>query len=466
MQPVSTTSSTDFAPPGSVATVGRFRWRIGALIAFANTINYIDRQVLGLLAPDLQRQFGWSEVEYGYIVTAFQGAFALGYLLFGWFIDRYGTKIGYALALALWSLAAMGHGWARSVGQFGLARALLGLGEGGNTPAAIKAFAEYFPKHERAFITGIFTAGSSLGAVLAPIVVPLLSVSFGWPMAFFVTGGLGLLWLIGWWAWYERPEEQKRLSANELAYIRSDTGRLTNITPPQPLPVREGLPLEASMRSPSLTGRGWGGVSPSWPSLLRYRATWAFVGAKFLTDPIFWFYLYWLPKFLNQQYGLNITASIGPLVFISGVVAMGGTVGGWLSSRLLQRGWSVNRSRKLVMLASALLIMPIIGAAFTQNLWLAVCLIALAAAAHQSWSAVLFTTVSDQFPQQAVASVVGIGGMAGAAGGMLIATATGYLLDTTGSYLPIFAVAALIYVVALGLFQWLVPTIKGNTGFR
>ena len=287
----------------TASTIGRFRWRIGALIALANTINYVDRQVLGLLAPDLETQFGWSEIEYGSIVTAFQGAFALGYLLFGWFIDRYGTKLGYAVAITLWSLAAVGHGWARTVGQFGLARALLGLGEGGNTPAAIKAFAEYFPRHERAFITGIFTAGSSLGAVLAPVVVPVLAVRFGWQMAFFATG------------------------------------------------------------------------------------------------------------------------------------------------------------RKTVMLASALLITPIVGAAFTQNLWLAVCLIALAAAAHQSWSTVLFTTVSDQFPKPAVASVVGIGGMAGAVGGMLIATATGYLLDATGSYLPIFAGAASVYLLALGLFQRIVPTI-------
>lgn len=432
MQPLSSVSPTDqpsYRQNSPLTSIGRFRWRIGALIALANTINYIDRQVLGLLAPDLQQQFGWSEMAYGYIVTAFQGAFALGYLLFGWFIDRYGTKIGYAVALTLWSLAAIGHGWARSVGQFGLARAVLGLGEGGNTPAAIKAFAEYFPKHERAFITGIFTAGSSLGAVLAPVVVPLLAVAFGWQMAFFVTGGLGLLWLIGWWAWYERPEKQKRLSETELAYIRSDADVST-------------------------------GPKPTWASLLRYRATWAFVLAKFLTDPIFWFYLYWLPKFLNKQYGLDITASIGPLVFIYSVVAIGGTAGGWLSSRLLQRGWSVNRSRKTVMLASALLITPIVGAAFTHNLWLAVCLIALAAAAHQSWSAVLFTTVSDQFPQRAVASVVGIGGMAGAAGGMLIATATGYLLATTGSYLPVFAVAASIYLLALLFFHLLIPTLQ------
>lgn len=416
-------------------TIGRFRWRIGALIAFANTINYIDRQVLGLLAPDLEKQFGWSEIEYGYIVTAFQGAFAIGYLLFGWFIDRYGTKLGYAVAITIWSVAAVGHGWARSVGQFGMARALLGLGEGGNTPAAIKAFAEYFPRHERAFITGIFTAGSSLGAVLAPVVVPLLAVSFGWQMAFFATGGLGFLWLIGWYVLYENPDQQKRLSQTERAYIQSDT--------------EEQI-----------------GPKPSWASLLQHRATCAFVLAKFLTDPIFWFYLYWLPKFLNSQYGLNITASIGPLVFIYSIVAIGGTAGGWFSSRLLQNGWSVNRSRKTVMLVSALLVTPIIGAAFTQNLWLAVCLIALAAAAHQSWSTVLFTTVSDQFPKQAVASVVGIGGMAGAAGGMLIATATGYLLDATGSYLPIFALAASMYLVALGVFQLLLPTIPYAFPFR
>lgn len=409
------------------ATIGRFRWRIGALIFLANTINYVDRQVLGLLAPELEKELGWSEIEYGYIVTAFQGAFALGYLLFGWLIDRYGTRFGYALALGIWSLAAIGHGWARSVFQFGLARALLGLGEAGNTPAAIKAFAEYFPRQERAFVTGLFTAGSSLGAVLAPVVVPLLAVSFGWPMAFFVTGGAGLLWLIAWWRWYEHPDRQKRLSPTERAYIQQDKEASTNRT------VR----------------------SPGWGQLLRLRSTWAFVICKFLTDPIFWFYLYWLPKFLNRQYGLNITASIGPLVFIYGIVAIGGTVGGWASSRLLQRGWSVNRSRSVVMLVSALLITPIILAAFTENLWLAVCLIALAAAAHQSWSAVLFTTVSDRFPEEAVASVVGIGGMAGAVGGMLIAAFTGYLLDATGSYLPIFALAASIYLVALGLHQLL-----------
>ncbi|TAE30484.1 MAG: MFS transporter [Cytophagales bacterium] len=414
----------------TLTTIGRFRWRICALIFCANAINYIDRQVLGLLAPDLEKQFGWSEVEYGYIVTAFQAAFAVGYVSFGWFIDRYGTKIGYAVSIIIWSLAAIGHGWARTVFGFGLARAVLGLGESGSTPAAIKAFAEYFPKRERALATGIFNGGSSLGAVLAPLLVPLLSVQFGWTYAFFITGALGFLWLVFWWGLYEVPERQARLSTAELAYIQSDQDEATQ----QP-PLR-------------------------WASLLRYRATWTFVLVKFMTDPIFWFYLYWLPKFFNKQYGLNITTSIGPLVTIYAMVALGGITGGWISSRLLQRGWSVNRSRKAVLLGSALCIVPIVGAAFTNNLWLTVGLIGLAAAAHQSWSAVLFTTVTDQFPKRAVSSVIGLGGMAGAVGGMLVATATGYLLELTGSYLPIFGVAASAYLVALGLYQLAVPTIR------
>jgi ACS family hexuronate transporter-like MFS transporter len=359
-------------------------------------------------------------------VTAFQAAFALGYLGFGWLIDRYGTKWGYAIAIALWSVAAMAHGWARSVTQFALARAALGLGEGGNTPAAIKAFTEYFPARERAFATGLFTAGSSLGAVLAPLVVPALALTWGWPAAFFVTGGLGLLWIVAWWRLYERPERQSRLSAAEWQYIQDG-------------------------QEPALTER------VGWLTLFRYRATWAFVGAKFLTDPVFWFYLYWLPKFLAKQYGLNITSSVGPLVVIYTIVAIGGTAGGYLSSALLRRGWSVNRGRKAVLLLSALLVLPIVGAGYTSQLWVAVGLIALAAAAHQSWSAVLFTTATDVFPKRAVATIVGIGGTAGAIGGMLVATATGYLLDATGSYLPVLALAGSMYLLALGLYHALVP---------
>ncbi|MCY7352358.1 MAG: MFS transporter [Cytophagaceae bacterium] len=413
----------------TAANVGRFRWRICALVFFANTINYVDRQVLGLLAPQLETTFGWSEVQYGYIVTAFQAAFALGYLGFGWFVDRYGTRLAYAVAISVWSLAAIGHGWARSVVQFGVARAFLGLGEGGNTPAAIKTFTEYFPQSERALATGIFNGGSSLGAVLAPLLVPLIALRWGWQAAFFGTGALGFVWLVFWLWLYESPERQRRLSESERRYIQSDPDEI----------VTARLP---------------------WSHLLRYRATWAFVLVKFLTDPIFWFYLYWLPKFLARQHGLDVTGSILPLMTIYGIMAVGSTLGGWASSVLLQRGYSLNRSRKSVMLVAALLIVPILAAALTKNLWLAIGLIGLATAAHQTWSAVLFTTVSDQFPKQAVASVVGIGGTAGAIGGMLIATATGFLLEATGSYVPVFALAATIYLVALGLFQLLVPTLK------
>lgn len=412
-----------------LTAIGRFRWRVCALVFFANTINYVDRQVLGLLAPTLEQTFGWSEVQYGYIVTAFQALFALGYLGFGWFVDRYGTRLGYAVAITVWSLAAIGHGWARNVAQFGLARAFLGLGEGGNTPAAIKTFAEYFPKKERALVTGLFNGGASLGAVLAPIVVPMIALNWGWQAAFIGTGALGFVWLVAWLWFYESPEKQPRLTEAERRYIESD---------------RDEAP---AARVP-------------WGRLLRYRATWAFVLVKFLTDPIFWFYLYWLPKFLNRQHGLDVTGSILPLMTIYGIMAVGSTFGGYVSSALLSRGYGLDRSRKGVMLGAALLILPILLAAVTKNLWLAIGLIGLATAAHQTWSAVLFTTVSDQFPKPAVASVVGIGGTAGAIGGMLIATATGFLLESTGSYLPIFALAATIYLVALGLFHLLVPTLK------
>jgi len=410
-------------------TIGRFRWRVLALVFFANTINYVDRQVLGLLAPTLENSFGWSEVDYAFIVTAFQAAFALGYLGFGWLVDRHGTRLAYAVAVTVWSLAAIGHGWARNVFQFGLARALLGLGEGGNTPAAIKTFAEYFPPDERALAAGLFNGGSSLGAVLAPVLVPLIALNGGWQAAFIATGALGFGWLAAWLWLYQPPQKQPRLTEAERRYIESD---------------RDEAPA----------------VRVPWGRLLGYRATWAFVLVKFLTDPIFWFYLYWLPKFLSSQHGLDVTGSILPLTVIYGIMAVGSTFGGYVSSALLSRGYGLERSRKGVMLGAALLILPILLAAVTKTLWLAIGLIGLATAAHQTWSAVLLTTVSDQFPKPAVASVVGMGGTAGAVGGMLIATATGFLLETTGSYLPIFALAALIYLVALGLFHLLVPTLK------
>lgn len=414
------------APAGPAANPGRYRWTICALLFFATTINYIDRQILGILAPVLQMEIHWSESDYGWIVTAFQAAYAAGLLAFGWFIDRYGTKIGYTISVALWSVAAMAHALAKTPFGFGAARAGLGLSEAGNFPAAIKAVAEWFPKKERALVTGIFNSGANIGAVVAPAIVPWLTLTWGWQAAFIATGALGFLWLVSWVLAYERPEKEKRLSPQELDYILSD--------PPDP---------------PS-------GTMP-WVKLLGYRQTWAFVLGKFLTDPVWWFYLYWLPKFLNKNYGLSITALGLPLIAIYTMTTIGSIGGGMLSGRFMKMGWTVNRSRKLVMLICALCVVPIIAASQVSGLWIAVALIGLAAAAHQGWSANLFTTASDMFPKRAVGSVVGLGGMAGSVGGMIFSASAGYVLELTGSYLTLFMISGSAYLVALAVFQLLAP---------
>ncbi|MFZ4621271.1 MAG: MFS transporter [Bacteroidota bacterium] len=408
---------------------GRYRWFICALLFFATTINYIDRQILGLLAPVLQKEIGWSEMEYGYIVTAFQGSYALGLLLFGWFIDRFGTKIGYTVSVAWWSVAAMLHALVTTPFGFGAARAGLGLSESGNFPAAIKTTAEWFPKKERALATGIFNSGANIGAVLAPAVVPWLTITYGWQEAFIVTGALGFFWIILWMFFYERPENTKRLSREELQYIQQDPPELS------------------TERTP-------------WLGLLKYRQTWAFIVGKFLTDPIWWFYLYWLPKFLNKEYGLTITTLGLPLIAIYTMTSFGSIGGGWLSSFLIKKGMPVNRSRRIVMLICALCVTPIVFASQVADLWIAVLLIGLAAAAHQGWSANIFTTASDIFPKKAVGSVVGLGGMAGAVGGMLFAPATGYILELTGSYLSLFIISGSAYLVALGLMTILTGKAK------
>lgn len=411
--------------------IGHYRWVIVSFLFFATTINYIDRQVLGILAPVLQKEIGWSEIEYGYIVTAFQLAYAIGLLFAGRLIDRIGTKLGFAIAIVVWSFAAMGHALAKTVIGFGLARFALGVGEAANFPAAIKATAEWFPKKERALATGIFNSGANVGAVFAPLVVPWLTIEFGWQMAFIVTGALGFIWLVFWWLEYERPEVSKKLGKPELDYILSD--------PPEPAVAQ--LP---------------------WKSLLGYRQTWAFIIGKFLTDPIWWFYLYWLPKFLNTKYDLNIAQLGLPLIVIYMMTTVGSIGGGWLSSRFISRGMAINKARKLVMLICALAIVPIMGAA-EVDLWVAVGLIALAAAAHQGWSANIFTTASDMFPKNAVGSVVGLGGMAGAVGGMILATTAGYILEFTGSYFILFIISGSAYLLALAIFHWLVPRIEPVT---
>jgi ACS family hexuronate transporter-like MFS transporter len=408
--------------------IGHFRWTIVALIFLATTINYIDRQVIGILAPTLQKEIGWSDIQYGYIVTAFTAAYAIGLPLMGRIIDIIGTKIGYVLALTGWSLAAIGHALAKSAFGFGIARFSLGIFEAANFPAAIKTVAEWFPKKERALATGLFNAGSNVGAVVAPLVVPWITLTWGWQEAFIFTGTIGLLWIILWLWLYEKPERHKRLSRQELTYIQSD--------PPDP-------PLKIP-----------------WGQLLKYRGTWAFALGKFLTDPAWWFYLYWIPSFLNSNYGITLNQIGIPLIIIYVMADVGSIGGGWLSSAFIKHGWSINRGRKAAMLICALCVVPIVFASQASSVWIAVGLLSLATAAHQGWSANLFTTVSDMFPRKAVASVVGLGGTFGAIGGMFIASAAGFILQFTGSYLILFIIAGSAYLLALLVFNFLVPQIQ------
>jgi ACS family hexuronate transporter-like MFS transporter len=420
------TTSTDVAaaPPKR----GYVRWVVCVLLLFATTINYIDRQVLGLLAPTLQKEIGWTEVQYGYIVTAFQAAYAIGLLLVGRVLDVIGTKLGFAIAIVFWSIAAMLHAIVRTPLGFGVARFALGLGEAGNFPAAIKTVAEWFPKKERALATGIFNGGSNLGAIIVPAVVPFIALTWSWQVAFLLTGATGFIWLAAWLWLYNSPEKHKRLTREELAYIRSDAEEAVT-----PIP---------------------------WKDIIKVRQTWAFAIGKFLTDPVWWFYLYWLAKFLNEKHGVTLSKIGLPIIVIYGVADVGSIAGGWLSSWFMKRGWSVNKARKTAMLICALCVVPVIFAPLVSGMWTAVGLISLAAAAHQGWSANIFTTASDMFPRRAVGSVVGIGGMAGGIGGMFIATATGYALQLTGSYHIVFLCAGLAYLVALGIIHTLAPRLE------
>lgn len=439
-----------------VARVGKQRWVICALLFFAATVNYVDRQVIGILKPTLAAEFGWTEIDYGWIVFTFQTAYAIGLLFVGNLMDKIGTKKGFSLSIIIWSIAAMAHAWAVQIGLFALGiviwiaatlgyeasaitlsasvigfiivRFLLGLGEAGNFPASIKTVAEWFPKKERALATGIFNAGTNVGALVTPLVVPLIVVAWGWYEAFILTGLIGFIWLIFWLIFYRKPEEHPSLSKAELEYIQSD--------PPEPT------------------------IKIPWRRLFPHRQTWAFAVGKFLTDPIWWVYLFWLPDFLNKQHGLDLKSFGIPLAIIYVIADVGSIGGGWISSNFIKRGWSINKSRKTAMLICALAVVPIIFASITSNLWVAVVLIGIAAAAHQGWSANIFTIASDMFPKQAVGSVVGIGGMAGAIGGMLISKLVAYILDTTGSYVPIFAMAASAYLVALLVIHLFAPRLE------
>ena len=400
-----------------VSPAGNLRWVICGLLFFAATVNYIDRQVIGLLKPTLQAQLHWSEIDYANIVFYFQVAYAAGLLIVGRVMDWLGTRRGFGLAVFVWSIAAMLHAAARSVFGFSAARFALGLGEAGSFPASIKTVAEWFPKKERALATGIFNSGTNVGAIVTPVVVPWLTYTYGWQMAFIATGALGFVWVVLWVWFYRAPELHSRLSAGELAYIRSD--------PPDQV---SSIPML---------------------KLIRYRQTWAFAIGKFLTDPIWWLYLFWVPDFLHRNHGVDLQGMMLPLLIIYNVATVGSVCGGWVSSSLIKRGWRVHSSRKTAMLMCALAVVPIVFASRASSLWAAVALVSLAAAAHQGWSANIFTLASDLFPRRAVGSVVGIGGMAGAVGGMLIAKVVGYVLQWTGSYMPVFMIAGSAYLVAL-----------------
>lgn len=423
------------ASPGEVVstrseqTNSQARWLICALLFFAASVNYMDRQVIGLLKPTLQAQFGWTEEGYSNIVVAFQLAYGSSLLFIGKLIDRIGTRKGFSLAVLFWSIAAMGHAAATSVLQFALARFSLGIGEAGSFPASIKAVAEWFPKKERALATGIFNSGTNVGSTVTPLIVPWLTLRFGWRMAFIATGALGLIWIAAWLALYRRPEESRLVSASELALIQCDSEQATAT----PVP---------------------------WGTMLSLRQAWAVGLGKFFTDPIWFVYLFWMPDFLSRNLKLNLKGMALPLFVIYSGASVGSIGGGWLSSWLIKRGWSVNESRKTAMLVCALAVTPIMLAARTSDAWVAVGLVALAAGAHQGWSANIYTLASDMFPRGAVASVVGFGTLLGTISGMFISKMVGYILQTTGSYVPVFVLAGTTYLIALAFVQALAPRLE------
>jgi MFS transporter, ACS family, aldohexuronate transporter len=423
-QPGSTEEGSEDANP-SHSGIGRYRWVICAMLFAATAINYIDRQMIGVLKPLLQHELNWTETSFANVVFWFQAAYAVGYLGFGRLIDRIGARLGYVLAMVIWSAAHVAHALVTTVGGFIAVRVLLGLGESGNFPASLKAVAEWFPKRERALATGILNAGSNVGAIVTPLIVPAITLWLGWRAAFVVTGSFSLVWIIIWSRVYRRPDIHPRVSAAELALINSD-------------------PVDTDVRIP-------------WGKLLGLRETWAYMLGRFLIDPIWWMFLFWLPDFFAKRYGLDLVHFGPPLAVVYVVSDLGSVAGGWLSSHLIRNGARVNTARKLAMLVAAVLVIPVMFAMYAENLWVAVGIVGLATAAHQAFSANLYTFPSDVFPKQAVGSVVGLGGTAGAVGGMLMSKYAGWVLDSIGSYTPIFVVAGTVYLLAVGVIHALSP---------
>lgn len=445
--------------------IGKYRWTICALLFFATTVNYLDRQVLSLLAPDLSKEFNWSNTDYANITAVFQFAYAISMLFAGRFIDKLGTKKGFTWAIVIWSLAAIMHAYAIEIGSifsgvfsllgiaipvsilgFMIARAILAVGESGNFPAAIKATAEYFPKKERSFATGIFNSGANIGALLAPLTVPWIAFHLGWQWAFIMIGAIGFLWIIAWWYFYDKPDKQKRLSQAELNYINSDT--------------------EEEVKSIDKNEK------VAWFKLLGYKQTWSFVFGKFMTDGVWWFFLFWLPKYLYAQYGMEGTAISIPLFVLYSMTMFGSIGGGWFPAYFIKRGYTAYEGRMKAMLLIAFFPLVVLAAQPLGHIsfWIPVILIGIGASAHQAWSANIFTTVSDMFPKKSVASVVGIGGMAGGIGGVLISKLGGALFDyyqklghiETG-YSIMFAICAVAYLIAWAVMKLLVPKYKPIT---
>jgi len=413
------------------AAVGRYRWVVVALLFTAMVFNYVDRQTISFLKGDLSKAFGWNEGNYADLVFWFQATYALSYLAFGRIVDRIGARWGFGAAYLIWQLAHMSHALATSLAGFIGGRLLLGVGEGGAFPGGIKAMAEWFPKKERAFATGLFNAGTNIGAIVTPLVIPVITLTWGWRAAFLVTGAVGLLWLPVWLLVYRTPRAHGKVGSAELAHIESD--------PPDPV---ETVP---------------------WRLLLKKRETWAYAIGKFLIDPVWWMWLFWLPDFFGKRYGLDLKTFGPPVVAVYLLSDLGSVGGGWLSSRFIKLGWSLNRARKTTMLICALLALPVAFAAHASNLWLAVGIIGVATAAHQGFSANLYTLPGDVFPRSAVGSVVGIGGMIGAVGGMVMAKYAGFVLDKIGVYTPIFVVAASVYLLALLAVHLLSPRLEPVT---
>ncbi|QQL50437.1 MFS transporter [Mucilaginibacter ginkgonis] len=418
-----------------------YRWVVVALLFFATTINYLDRQVIGLLKPVLEMQFKWTEKDYSAIVMAFQACYAIGFLAFGSFIDKIGTKIGYAISMMVWSGAAMLHALVTSTLGFGAVRGLLGIGESGNFPAAIKSVAEWFPKRERALATGIFNSGANIGAVAAPIMVPFILGIYGWKMAFVITGAIGFVWLVFWLIFYEIPSRHAKVNQAELAYIASDTDE----------PVAAG---DADSKV-------------NWGKLFGYKQTWTFITGKLLCDPVWYFFLFWLPSYFSSTFHLDLKKPSLPLVIVYTATTIGSIGGGYLSSYFIKKGWPVYKARKTAMLIFALCVVPIVSARYATNIWQAVALISLAAAAHQAWSANILTTASDMFPKKAVSSVVGIGGMAGSVGGIFFPLLIGIILDTaksagniTAGYNILFIICGFAYLLAWLIMHLLTPKME------